>query len=253
MRFIRSLIFSMFMVGATLITALLLVLALPTPFSLRSAIARTYAVAVVGALRLLCGIGYQLRGQENIPSGAAIIYSKHQSTWETYALQVFLPAQVWVLKRELMWLPFFGWGMAALKPIAIDRRAGRRAIDSIVSQGIKRLQAGIWVTIFPEGTRIAPGERKRWGLGGAILAERSGYPVVPVAHNAGEFWGKHQFVKKPGTIQVVIGPPVETQGRKAADISREVEAWMTETMAEISEYERGETEEQSGEKTKPTT
>ncbi len=252
MRFIRSLIFSIFMIGATLVTALLLVLALPTPFSLRSAIARTYAVAVVGALRLLCGIDYQLRGQENIPSGAAIIYSKHQSTWETYALQVFLPAQVWVLKRELMWVPFFGWGMAALKPIAIDRSAGRRAIDSIVSQGIERLQAGIWVTIFPEGTRIAPGERKRWGLGGAILAERSGYPVVPVAHNAGEFWGKRQFVKKPGTIQVVIGPSVQTRGRKAVDISKELESWMMKTMAEISEHERIETEKQGDAKAEPT-
>jgi len=238
MGFMRSLVFSLFMIVATVFTAALLVLALPTPFSVRSKIARTYAVAVVGALRILCGIDYRLRGRENIPDGAAIIFSKHQSTWETYALQVFLPAQVWVLKRELMWVPFFGWGMAALRPIAIDRSSGRKAVESIVTQGTQRLRNGIWVTVFPEGTRVAPGERKRWGIGGAILAERSGYPVVPVAHNAGEYWGRRKFIKKPGTVQVVIGPPVQTQGRKAADINAEVEAWMTQTMAEISEHEK---------------
>jgi len=137
-----------------------------------------------------------------------------------------------------MWVPFFGWGMAMLKPISIDRSSGRKAIKQIIKQGKERLDAGIWVTIFPEGTRIVPGTYKRWGMGGAILAEESNYPIVPVAHNAGEFWGRREFVKRPGTIQVVIGPVIEPRGRKAAEISAEVESWMRTTMAEISDVEK---------------
>jgi len=223
---------------ATVLISLVLLLCAPLPFRLRSRAARAYAAYVVGTLKVLCGVDYQVRGRENIPGGAAIIFSKHQSTWETYALQLIFPSQVWVLKRELMWVPFFGWGMAMLKPISIDRSAGRKAIKQVIKQGKARLDAGIWVTIFPEGTRIAPGKYKRWGMGGAILAEESGYPIVPVAHNAGEFWGRREFVKRPGTIQVVIGPVIEPRGRKAAEISTEVENWMRHTMADISDAEK---------------
>ena len=228
------------MIGATLVVALVLVLCASLPFRVRSRVARTYAAFVIGALKVLCRVDYQVKGQENIPEGAAILFSKHQSTWETYALQLMFPPQVWVLKRELMWVPFFGWGMAALKPISIDRSSGRKAIKQIIEQGKARLDDGIWVTIFPEGTRVAPGQHKRWGIGGAVLAEESGYPIVPVAHNAGEYWGRREFVKHPGTIQVVIGPAIETGGRKAADINAEVESWMRNTMAEISAVEKAE-------------
>lgn len=238
MPFIRSLIFSVGMILSTVLVSLALLVCAPLPFRLRSRVARTYAAFVVGSLKALCDVDYQVRGQENIPEGAAILFSKHQSTWETYGLQLMFPPQVWVLKRELMWLPFFGWGMAMLKPISIDRSSGRKAIKQIIKQGKARLDAGIWVTIFPEGTRVAPGQQKRWGIGGAILAEESGYPIVPVAHNAGEFWGRREFVKKPGTIQVVIGPVVETRGRKAAEINAEVERWLRSTMAEISAVEK---------------
>ncbi len=238
MQFIRSFIFSVSMIIATVLVSLVLLLCAPLPFRLRSRVGRTYAAYVIGTLKALCGVDYQVKGRENIPAGAAIIFSKHQSTWETYALQLLFPAQVWVLKRELMWVPFFGWGMAMLKPISIDRSSGRKAIKQIIKQGKERLDAGIWVTIFPEGTRIAPGTYKRWGMGGAILAEESNYPIVPVAHNAGEFWGRREFVKRPGTIQVVIGPVIEPRGRKAAEISAEVENWMRTTMAEISNVEK---------------
>ena len=183
---------------------------------------------------MLCGIRYQVKGRENIPEGAAIIFSKHQSTWETYALQLIFPAQTWVLKRELMWVPFFGWGLALLKSIAIDRSSGRKAIKQIIDQGQKRLDEGIWITFFPEGTRVAPGHHKRWGIGGAILAEHSGFPVVPVAHNAGEFWGRREFLKKPGTIQVIIGPPLDPTGLKASEINHQVEQWMITVMEDIS-------------------
>ncbi len=238
MQFIRSFIFSVSMIIATILVSLALLLCAPLPFRLRSRVGRAYAAYVIGTLKVLCGVDYQVKGRENIPEGAAIIFSKHQSTWETYALQLLFPAQVWVLKRELMWVPFFGWGMAMLKPISIDRSSGRKAIKQIIKQGKERLDAGTWVTIFPEGTRIAPGAYKRWGMGGAILAEESNYPIVPVAHNAGEFWGRREFVKRPGTIQVVIGPVIEPRGRKAVEISAEVENWMRTTMAEISDVEK---------------
>jgi len=234
---LRSLLFSLAMILSTVVTALLLAALLPTPFTWRSRVARVYAAFVIGALKVLCGIDYRVEGRENIPHGAAIIFAKHQSTWETYALQLIFPAQTWVLKRELMWVPFFGWGLAALKPVAIDRQAGRKAVMQIIEQGKQRLSEGIWITIFPEGTRIAPGQHKRWGIGGAVLAENSGAPVVPVAHNAGELWGRRAFIKHPGTVRVVIGPPIETKGRIAADINREAEAWMNRTMAEISPLE----------------
>jgi 1-acyl-sn-glycerol-3-phosphate acyltransferase len=237
MPFLRSLVFSVAMIASTFLAAILLLASAPLPFTLRSRVARTYAAFIVGSLKVLCGVSYRVRGQENLPEGAAILLCKHQSTWETYALQLMFPPQVWVLKRELMWVPFFGWGIAMLKPISIDRSAGRKAIKQIIKQGKQRLDAGIWVTIFPEGTRIAPGEQKRWGLGGAILAEHSQYPVVPVAHNAGEFWGRREFVKKPGTVEVVIGPPIDSRNKKASEINAEAEAWMTKTMAEISVVE----------------
>jgi 1-acyl-sn-glycerol-3-phosphate acyltransferase len=240
MQFLRSLLFSAGMITSTIIVAVVLVLSAPLPFFLRSRAARVYATFIIGSLKILCGIDYRVKGQENVPDGAAILFSKHQSTWETYALQLMFPAQVWVLKRELMWVPFFGWGLAMLKPISIDRSSGRKAIKQIIEQGKNRLDAGIWVTIFPEGTRVAPGQHKRWGMGGAILAENCGYPIVPVAHNAGEFWGRREFLKKPGVIDVVIGPPIKTQGRKATEINAEAESWMRKTMAEISTVERTE-------------
>jgi 1-acyl-sn-glycerol-3-phosphate acyltransferase len=238
MQFIRAFLFSTAMISSTVLIAILLIAFSPAPFTVRSRLARGYACFVISALKLFCGINYKLSGSENIPEGAAIILSKHQSTWETYALQLFFPPQVWVLKRELMWLPIFGWGMALLKPIAIDRSSGRKAVNQIIEKGKQRLDEGIWVTIFPEGTRIAPGQHKRWGIGGAVLAETSGYPVVPVAHNAGEFWGRRSFLKKPGTIQIVIGKPIEVKGLKAAEINQKAEEWVNTSMAEISSVER---------------
>jgi 1-acyl-sn-glycerol-3-phosphate acyltransferase len=239
MQFIGSLLFSLVMIVSTVITALLIALLAFLPFRTLSRIASLYARFIVRALTLLCGIRYQVHGLENIKPvkarGAGIIFSKHQSSWETYALQLFFPPQTWVLKRELMWVPFFGWGMAAMRPIAIDRASGSKAVKQIISQGQDRLDKGIWVTIFPEGTRVAPGQTKKWGIGGAILAEHSGYPVVPVAHNAGEFWGRRKFLKKPGTIQVLIGPAIETAGLKASEINTRVKAWLDQAMADIAQ------------------
>jgi len=234
MRWLRAVLFEISMVIATMITATTLVLMAPLPFRWRSRVSRVYAGYVIGTLRLLCGIDYTVEGRENIPAGTAIIFSKHQSAWETFALQLIFPPQCWVLKRELMWVPFFGWGLGMLKPIAIDRSAGRKALKQVIEKGASRLQEGIWVTVFPEGTRVAPGVHKRWGVGGAMLAAKTAYPVVPVAHNAGEFWPRRALVKNPGTIRVVIGPVIQTEGLSAAEINQRGEAWMDATMARIS-------------------
>ena len=189
---------------------------------------------MIWLLGLVCNLKFEIKGQENIPQGAAIIFSKHQSAWETLALQQIFPPQVWVVKRELFWVPFFGWALMALGSVGINRKAGRVAIRQIVDQGIRRLKQGRWIVIFPEGTRVAPGVRKRYGIGGAVLAEESGYPVVPVAHNAGEYWPRRGLLKKPGTIKVVIGEPIETKGRSAEEINKLAEHWIESTVAQIS-------------------
>ena len=156
----------------------------------------------------------------------AIIMCKHQSAWETMGLQQIFPPQVWVLKRGLLWLPFFGWGLAALSPIAIDRGSVHRALRQMVRQGEQRLRAGIWVVVFPEGTRVAPGEHRRYQAGGGLLAVESGCPVVPVAHNAGRYWSRNSILKRPGTIQVIVGPVIEPHGKTATEVTRACEEWI---------------------------
>lgn len=234
MLFLRSLLFA---VGSLLVLPLVVIaglLSAPLPFHARFAVISSWAKFSIWWLELTCNIRYVIEGAEHIPAQNAIVFSKHQSTWETLIFQKLLPPQVWVLKRELLWLPLFGWGLALLKPIAIDRGAGRRAVVQIVKQGTQRLRDGEWVIIFPEGTRVAPNERKRYGIGGAVLAEKSGYPVLPVAHNAGEFWARRKFVKRPGTIRIVFGPLIDTQGKSAQEINAEAEAWIEAKMDEIS-------------------
>ena len=172
---------------------------------------------------------------ENIIDQPAIIMCKHQSTWETLVIQLLFPPQVWILKRELLWIPIYGWGLATMRPIAIDRSLGVRSLRQIVRQGVERLNSGLWVVVFPEGTRIAPGERQKYHPGGGMLAEKSGCPVIPIAHNAGYLWPRNSFLKWSGTIRMVIGAPVQTRGKKAAQITREVEEWIETTVAALPE------------------
>ena len=234
---IRSLVFWLLFAGSLLVFAPLVLLTFPFPYPFRYAVATRWGRFSIRALRIVCGLDYRVRGREHIPNEPAIVFCKHQSAWETLALQEIFPPQVWVLKKELMWLPLFGWGMALLEPIAIDRGAGRRAVVKLVREGIERLRKGRWVIVFPEGTRVPPCTRGRYHIGGAVLAEKSGAPVVPVAHNAGEFWPKRSLLKWPGTIDVVIGPPIATQGKPASQILAEAEAWIEATMEQISHCE----------------
>ncbi|RPI48795.1 MAG: 1-acyl-sn-glycerol-3-phosphate acyltransferase, partial [Betaproteobacteria bacterium] len=155
-----------------------------------------------------------------------VFLAKHQSAWETLAFQVILPPHVMVIKRELLWIPFFGWGLALMSPIAIDRGAGMRSLKQILEQGKQRLGSGFGVVIYPEGTRMTPGKRGKYQTGGAWLAVRAGVPVVPIAHNAGYLWPRNSFVKRPGHVTVSIGPPIATEGRRPDAVIDQASAWI---------------------------
>ena len=207
---------------------------LPFSFHIRYKFINFYSILNLWVLKHLCHIDYRVEGKENIPDEPCIIFSKHQSALETMMVQRVFPPLTFVVKRELLFLPFFGWGLKALNPIAIDRKAGRKAIFHIVNQGIDRLKKGIWIVIFPEGTRSKPGTKIKYKLGGAILAAKSGYKVVPVAHTAGEYWPKGFFSRQTGTIVMSIGPAIETEGKEPAQIMQEAECWIETRMKEIS-------------------
>ena len=226
MQAVRSAIFVVLHILTAIIFAILAVLILPFPFSVRYRVISQWAVLNLWLLKQICGVEYQVVGREHIPAEACVILCKHESSWETLALQAVFPPQVWVLKRELLWIPFFGWGLAALKPIAIDRNAGRQALQQVITQGMVRLQQGLWVVVFPEGTRMPRGEMGRFGIGGARLAVESGRSIVPVTHNAGKAWPKHGFVKQAGKITLVIGEPIRVANKSANEVNKQVYDWM---------------------------
>ena len=230
---IRSLIFYLGVVVITPIFSLLAILLLPLNNVTRSRIASGWAYCTLFWLKLTCNLGVSVKGLEHIPKHPSIILSKHQSAWETIALQTIFPPQIWVMKRELLMIPFLGWAFMALAAIPIDRSAGREALKKLVANGKDRLARGLWVVIFPEGTRTAPGQRAKYHIGGAWLASHTQSTVVPVAHNAGRYWRKNSFKKYPGTIQVVIGPPIETAGLKPDEVNQRVENWIEAEMLSL--------------------
>lgn len=230
---LRSAIFNLGMWLMLIPYSFLAILLVPFPAPLRSRIVAGWARFVVWWLALICGVRYRVIGCEHIPEYPCVILAKHQSAWETIAFQAIFPPQIWVLKRSLLLLPFFGWALWALKAIAIDRSAGREALKQLVSQGKDRLALGLNVVVFPEGTRIAPGKRGKYHIGGAWLATHAGAMAVPVAHNAGEFWSKNSLLKRPGTITVSIGAPIDTAGMKADELNRQVETWIEAEMARL--------------------
>jgi 1-acyl-sn-glycerol-3-phosphate acyltransferase len=228
---------TVFYIGIYLCLALIVLLAplfLLTPYRWRYFHMTRWGRFSIWWLRVICGLSFRVEGRENIPAGPGIIMSNHQSAWETIVLQQIFPSQTWVLKRELLWLPIFGWGLALMRPIAIDRKAGKKALRQVIHQGIERLKQGLWIVIFPEGTRAAPGEQHRYAIGGAMLAEKSRYTVVPVCHNAGEFWSKDSFIKHPGTITLVIGQAIDPTGLRSTEINERVEQWINQTYRRIT-------------------
>jgi 1-acyl-sn-glycerol-3-phosphate acyltransferase len=226
MTVLRSALFAAALVLVTPPYALVAMATFPLPRLTRYRIISGWSRLVVRLARAICGIRWQVEGREHLPASPSVILSKHQSAWETLAFQEIFPPQVLVLKRELLWIPFFGWGLAQMSPIAIDRAKGRAALRDIARRGKERLTQGFWVVIFPEGTRVRVGERREYQQGGAWLAAQCGVPVVPVAHNAGRLWPRNAFLKTPGTVTVRIGPPIATAGRDAKQISADVEAWI---------------------------
>ena len=235
MLYLRSIIFFIIMVATVPVFVLPGLLLYPFHYRVQYGFMSLWAKSIMWWLRIICKLRYEVIHPENIPKGPAIIFCKHQSAWETMALQKIFPPQVWVLKQELIKVPVFGWALSMLQSIAIDRSSGKKAVEQIVQQGRERLQSGKWIVIFPEGTRVAPGQRKKFGIGGAVLAESSGFPVVLVAHNAGDFWRRRSLLKRPGTIKVVVGPTIDPKGKTAAEIKSTAETWINDTVDNISE------------------
>lgn len=226
MTLLRSALFWLTLLVITPPYALLALASAPLPRLARYRIISGWSRLVVACLRLICGVRWTVEGRENLPTTPAVILARHESAWETLAFQAIFPPQVHVLKRELLWIPFFGWGLALMSPIAIDRRRGLAALRQIARRGSERLGQQFWVVVFPEGTRVRPGERRKYQLGGAWLAAHSGAPVVPVAHNAGRLWPRNSFLKYPGKVTVRIGPPIDSAGKKPEAINAMAEEWI---------------------------
>jgi|TARA_B110000967_G_C18872795_1_gene556427 1-acyl-sn-glycerol-3-phosphate acyltransferase len=232
---IRSTLFWPPFLLVTLTAALFLCLLMIMPFSVRIAVVRLWINISLGLLQAICGLKYVVEGRENIPKNGFIVMSKHSSTWETIALQKFFDPMIWVVKRELTWIPLFGWGLIAVNAIALNRGTGRKAINQLIEQSKRRMDEGRILMLFPEGTRVMPKQQKPFKVGGAIISQRTGYAVLPIAHNAGEYWPRHSWIKWPGTIRVVIGKPIDPEGKEPAEIISLVKDWILSTGEEISD------------------
>jgi len=236
MIFLRSLLFMAVLIVITPPVVLVLLLLFWMPARFRRQLVMVWVHAAHWLIRYLLRIEQRVIGAENIPAAPCVIMSKHQSAWETIVLQTIFPSTAFVYKRELHWLPFFGWGLALMPFVGIDRSAGKEALNQVADRGKQRLAEGYSVIIFPEGTRVAPGHKKRYKIGGAYLAVRSGALVVPVAHNAGELWRRKAFLKRPGLVTVSIGPAIDPAGLTAEDINLRVENWIESEMKRISPH-----------------
>ena len=234
MQFLGSLLFYIGIGVSTFLLLPIIIIGLLLPPLVQQRILARWSGWIITTLRVLCRLDFKVTGRENIPAGPAIILAKHQSAWETFALQVIFPPQTWVLKRELLLIPIFGWALAAAHAIAIDRGSPKQALNQVIKKGRDRLDKGLWVVIFPEGTRSQPGHSLKYNAGGAMLASRTGYSAVPVAHNAGCYWNPGKFVIQPGTVELVIGPTIGAADRRAGEIMSEAEQWIEGTMREIT-------------------
>jgi 1-acyl-sn-glycerol-3-phosphate acyltransferase len=234
---VRSLLFLLFQIVVTPVYAAVMVLLFWIPRASMFRIAASWCRTNLWGARWICGIRHAVIGAENIPPAAGrnphIVMSKHSSTWETLALTQFFPPLAYVAKKELLSIPFFGWGFALASPITIDRKAGTDAMHQIATQGRERFKQGFWIVIYPEGTRIKAGHRAKYKTGGARLALELGVPIVPVAHNAGYLWPKGAFGKRPGTVSISFGKPIAPGGKDAQTLTREVESWIEAEVARL--------------------
>ena len=239
MRRLRGLMFTKLLVFNTIIGSLWAVVLWPLPHRLAYFFAvRCWAVGNLWLLRVLCGVSWEVTGLENLPDRPSVVLMKHSSAFETIAQALLFPRQTWLLKRELMFLPIFGWALAAMRSIGVDRARGSRAIRAVIRRGKARIEEGLWVIVFPEGTRVAPGEAGTYAPGGAMIASAAACPVVPVAHNAGDFWPRRSAVKTPGIIRVVIGKPMNPRSGGAREVTRRAQAWIEAEVRRLRENKR---------------
>jgi 1-acyl-sn-glycerol-3-phosphate acyltransferase len=231
---LRVLFLIVYYVATLVPTVIGIFLCWPFPHQARFFVARTWSRGMLWAGRFFCGLDWVVEGRENLPPGPSVIYIKHSSIFETYAQIGLFPRQTWVVKRELLFVPILGWGVAAMRCIAIDRGASGKAVKQVIKQGKERLTAGIWVTIFPEGTRMEPGQTRRYGISGAALARDAGCLVVPVAQNARDFFPRSGLPEQPGQIRFCIGPPIDPSAQEPKETNKLAQAWIEAKMAEIS-------------------
>ena len=234
MQLIRSLLFTTYMMASACLFGGVMALGFWLPYRAQFAIARTWARILFWVLNRVCGLNFVVEGRERIPAGNHIVMSNHTSAWETIAQFLIFPPQVWVLKRELLWIPLIGWGLKLLRPISINREASHRSVNQVIEQGKARLADGLWVIIFPEGTRVVGAEKRRYGVSGALLATATNKRVVPLSHNAADFWVRRGIVKKKGTIRVVIGSPIDAAGKDPRELNDEVRRSIEAGLAHIA-------------------
>jgi 1-acyl-sn-glycerol-3-phosphate acyltransferase len=233
-QWVGSILFTLYLFLSVPIYGAVALLTAPLPRRYTYRVALAWVDSVLWLLRVLCRLDYRVEGREHLPARSCVVLLKHSSAWETIAQLRIFPAQTWVLKRELMWVPVLGWVLWLLEPIAIDRRGGSGAVQQVLEQGRSRLTQGLCVMIFPEGTRMPIGQTRRYGMSGALLAAAEGLPIVPVTHNAGYFWPRRGWLKKPGTIRVVIGSPIETKNLEPRVVNDQAQQWIEKTLAKLS-------------------
>jgi 1-acyl-sn-glycerol-3-phosphate acyltransferase len=235
MQWIRSLVFTTLLFVTTMAFGVVVLVSalLPLGIEQRYVIPRYWGLFETWLAKVVAGIDYVVEGRQNLPKEPFISLWKHSTAWETMAQMFVVPTASWLLKREVLWIPVVGWAVSTYKPIAINRNAGHSAVNQVVNQGRERLAAGMGVIVYPEGTRVAPGQTRKYGVSGALLAIETGAPVVPIAHNSGYFWPRRSLLKKPGTIYVVIGKPIDPRGLDAREINRRAQEWIEATIAEI--------------------
>lgn len=239
MQFLGSLVFTLLLFLTTTVFGVIVLACAWLPIHARYAIPRAWARALFAMLKLLCRLDYTVEGREHLPNEPFISMWKHSSTWDTIAQMLVVPPAAWIVKREVIWIPIVGWAVATFRPIAIDRSAGGSAVKQVVAQGRKRFAEGLGVLIYPEGTRMAPGETRKYGVSGALLATKTGRLVVPIAHNSGHFWRRRGLMKYPGTIRVVIGPPIDPAGLDPRAVNERAQQWIETTIAELIERPGG--------------
>ncbi len=233
-RLLRSILFSTGFIITIALFGMLIIFSCPFSQIVSRALLVSWAKCNIWTLKVFCDLSFEVRGKEKIPDYPVVVMPKHQSTWETIFLQTIFPSHVWVLKKEIIKIPIFGWTLKAMGSIAIDRSDIRKALKQVVINGTKQLEKGKNIIIFPEGTRISPGKKGDYNIGGAFLAKKTKTPVLPIAHNAGDFWSRKEFVKKPGVITVVIGDQIDSTNHSVSEIMQLTEDWIETTMQDIS-------------------